>query len=153
MLLLIANTVLIATVIALFHWGLCKIIGFIYKIKAHTFYEAGIFWRVFRVLSLSYILITIPLLIKINSIFTHEELGAMLNLMFLVTIILIFMLQIKLLALPLYRIGKQLGKILGLIHSLLVIASALLINNFFWKQIPPSIFVNTQELIKLLSIK
>ena len=154
MLSLIANTVLIATVIVLFHWGLCKCIGFIYKIKTHTFYEAGIFWRVFRVLSLSYILITIPFLIAINSsIFTHEELGTTLNLIFLVTIILIFILQIKLFALPLYIIGKQFGKTLGLIHSLLVITSALLINNFFWKQIPPNHFVNTQELIKLLSNK
>lgn len=44
-----------------------------------------------------------------SSIFTHEELGATLNLMLLVTVKLIFMLQIKLLALPLYRIGKQFG--------------------------------------------
>ncbi|KTD37588.1 hypothetical protein Lmor_0451 [Legionella moravica] len=154
MLLLIANTFLIAAVIVLFHWGLCKSIGFIYKIKTHTFYEAGIFWRVFRVLSLSYILIIIPLLIGINSsVFTHEELGATLNLMLLVTVILIFMLQIKLLALPLYRIGKQFGRTLGLIHVLLVIANALFINNLFWKHIPPSIFINTQEFIKVLSTK
>jgi hypothetical protein len=154
MLLLIGNTFLIAAVIMLSHWGLCKSMGFINKIKTHTFYEAGIFWRVFRVLSLSYILITIPLLIGINSsIFTHEELGATLNLMVLITIILIFMLQIKLLALPLYRVGKQFGRTLGLIHILLVIANALFINNLFWKQIPPSIFVNTQEFIKLVSTK
>lgn len=151
MLLLIANTVLIAAVIALFHWGLCKSLGFIYKIKTHTFYEAGIFWRVFRVLSLSYLLITIPLLIKINSIFTHEGLGTTLNLIFLLTIILMLMLQIKLFIIPLYKIGKQFGKALGSIHSLLVIASSLLINNLFWKQIPPSIFVNIQEVIKLFS--
>ncbi|AUH70819.1 hypothetical protein [Legionella sainthelensi] len=151
MLLLIANTVLIAAVIVLFHWGLCKCIGFIYKIKTHTFYEAGIFWRVFRVLSLSYLLITIPLLIQINSIFTHEGLGTTLNLISLLTIILMLMLQIKLFILPLYKIGKQFGKALGSIQSLLVIASALLINNFFWKQIPPSIFVNIQEVIKLFS--
>lgn len=63
------------------------------------------------------------------------------------------MLQIKLLALPLYRIGKQFGRTLGLIHDLLVIANALFINNLFWKQIPPSIFINTQEFIKVLSTK
>lgn len=153
MLLLIANTFLIAAVIALFHWGLCKSIGFICKIKTHTFYEAGIFWRVFRVLSIFYSLITIPFLIQINGIFTHEELGVPLNIVFLATIILICTLQMKLLILPLYKISKQFGRTLGLIHVLLVIANALFINNLFWKQIPPSIFVNTQEFIKLVSTK
>ncbi|MFC3909021.1 hypothetical protein ACFORL_08035 [Legionella dresdenensis] len=154
MLLLIANTFFIAAVMMLSHWGLTKSIGYFYKVKTNTFYEAQIFWRVFRVLSLSYILITVPFLIEINSsIFTHEALGTTINRMFLITIILIFMLQIKLLALPLYRIGKQFGRTLGLIHILLVIANALFINNFFWKQIPPGIFINTQEFIKLLSAK
>lgn len=153
MFLLIANTILIAALIVFFHWGLSKCIGFFYKVKMNTFYEAGIFWRVFRVLSISYILITVPFLIKMNGIFTHEELGVPLNIVFLVTIILIWTFQMKLLILPLYRIGKQFGRTLSLIHILLVIVNALFINNLFWKQIPPDIFVNTQEFIKLISIK
>jgi hypothetical protein len=145
---LVFHVITFATAISL-------ISGFIFKIlriENATSYLGLIFLRVVYVFSLGCILLSGCVIIGLNNIFRHTSPAfSAYQFMFIIpTLILYFIMFIRMLAKPLYKITSSKSRFIGAVSVIFILLFSIKINLVVSRLFPVDFFINTPEVMNSL---